>query len=849
VNGAPGASGTSGTSGTSVAVSGTTNTMAKFTSATTIGNSALTDDGSTLTYTGQTVLNRQNSINVTTPGLTATYGLHFGGQTTADFATGITFSSGNATPTTANAGIYVQGSGAYGSRMYLATTDSYATGSRTAITINESGVVTINRNFLQSNTDLRAPIFYDSNDAGYYADFNSTSSTAIRLRGGMLVGPNTTWGAYLQVGGNGHASASYANVVTTDGNLHLDPASTKAMYLNYYVNGIIYLNGTTYSISSNGSYYNGRSANSDALGGYAPSTYVGQFGNSYYQVNTWLQFNGTYGLYWPSVYGAHFSPNDLSTHTQFALRGSKNSYGGIYDSYSSVTGIMYDSAGNGGVYREANGRWYFYYYVANDCMGIGTSSTSSTYSLYLNKGVFAQSRIDATIFYDTNDTTYYLDPNSTGLSLSSNGIVSSGGGTAGGFQNRIYVSGRNRIWSFGNADAYGISYFQGPDYIGLHFGTATQAASQFWVSDTGISQTSASSRAPIFYDSNNTGYYVDPASTTNLNTTLAYSYQGNGNVGGTGNASWHPSGIYCGSTMWQYGDMYKNNTAIRDVQEIYNYGWYRNYGRVGVYSQSYGLHFYPSDSNYWSITGSGGSTFGLQFRSNYDSTVAGYVYGDTGGSFGLLFGGGWAVRTFSGGGELYGTWTTNGDHRAPIFYDSNNTAYYLNPNGGSYFAGSLELANGYFLSNGIGGAMYMTTVSGSFGGYLRTSGHMVLDQMNAGYNVYVLDGNSVGVVKNAGTQSWSAFSDKTIKNIHSVMENNLSKLDGINPIYYSFNNFDDDRNRIGLIAQEVQEHFPELVDLEPRTEKLTLDYTGLIPVLLGAIKELKTEVETLKTKI
>ena len=81
------------------------------------------------------------------------------------------------------------------------------------------------------------------------------------------------------------------------------------------------------------------------------------------------------------------------------------------------------------------------------------------------------------------------------------------------------------------------------------------------------------------------------------------------------------------------------------------------------------------------------------------------------------------------------------------------------------------------------------------------------------------------------------------------MENNLSKLDTINPIYYSFNNFDDDKNRIGLIAQEVQEHFPELVTLDPKTDYLTLDYTGLIPVLLGAIKELKTEIETLKTQI
>jgi hypothetical protein len=78
------------------------------------------------------------------------------------------------------------------------------------------------------------------------------------------------------------------------------------------------------------------------------------------------------------------------------------------------------------------------------------------------------------------------------------------------------------------------------------------------------------------------------------------------------------------------------------------------------------------------------------------------------------------------------------------------------------------------------------------------------------------------------------------------MENNLSKLESISPIYYSFNNFADDKNRIGLIAQEVQENFPELVEVEPKTEKLVLDYTGLIPVLLGAIKELKKEIDTLK---
>jgi hypothetical protein len=398
---------------------------------------------------------------------------------------------------------------------------------------------------IRSRDDMRTPIFYDQNDTGYYADFNSTSNSAIRLRGGMLVGPNTTWGAYLQVGGNGHVSGSYANVVTTDGNLHLDPANSKAMYLNYYVNGLIYLNGTTYYISSNGSQYNGNSA---------------------------------------------------------------------------------------------------------------TATTAS---------------------------------NTTSIS-----------------------------------SAVGGSY----SWTGLNYFTSNRNTS--------------SDSAPL--------------------------------------------------------QAYSNNSS----------GAIMSFHRGGHYAVNFGL---DSDN--------------------------------------IMRIGGWSAPNSLWQLDMSGNNYLSGSSRAPIFYDQNNTGYYIDPSGGSYFAGSLEIANGYFLSNGVGGSMYMTAVSGSFGGYLRTSGHMVLDQMNAGYNVYVLDGNSVGVVKNAGSQSWSAFSDRTIKTIHSVMENNLSKLESITPIYYSFNNFADDKNRIGLIAQEVQEHFPELVEVEPMTEKLVLDYTGLIPVLLGAIKELKNKVEVLESQL
>ena len=74
---------------------------------------------------------------------------------------------------------------------------------------------------------------------------------------------------------------------------------------------------------------------------------------------------------------------------------------------------MYDSAGNGGVYREASSRWYLYHNVSNNCLGIGTSSTNSSYGVYVTKGGYFDGRVDATIFYDSANTAYYVDPAST----------------------------------------------------------------------------------------------------------------------------------------------------------------------------------------------------------------------------------------------------------------------------------------------------------------------------------------------------------------------------------------------------------------------------------------------------
>ena len=102
-------------------------------------------------------------------------------------------------------------------------------------------------NYASGGNSLRAPIFYDSNDTGYYLDPNTTSDSALRIRGGALHGPNPTWGSYLLVGGDGRQNrindSGVASVCSTNGNLHLDAASGYVTYINHYDGNAIYFGG------------------------------------------------------------------------------------------------------------------------------------------------------------------------------------------------------------------------------------------------------------------------------------------------------------------------------------------------------------------------------------------------------------------------------------------------------------------------------------------------------------------------------------------------------------------------------------------------------------------------------
>ena len=71
-------------------------------------------------------------------------------------------------------------------------------------------------------------------------------------------------------------------------------------------------------------------------------------------------------------------------------------------------------------------------------------------------------------------------------------------------------------------------------------------------------------------------------------------------------------------------------------------------------------------------------------------------------------------------------------------------------------------------------------------------------------------------------------------------------VDNLRPVTY--NNIKTGQKDIGLIAHELQEIFPFLVTGDKDGEKLqTINYIGLIPLLIKEIKELKSTLSTLST--
>jgi len=113
------------------------------------------------------------------------------------------------------------------------------------------------------------------------------------------------------------------------------------------------------------------------------------------------------------------------------------------------------------------------------------------------------------------------------------------------------------------------------------------------------------------------------------------------------------------------------------------------------------------------------------------------------------------------------------------------------------------------------------------------------------------------------TGNYSSVSDKRLKKNIESLDGMLDKIMLLNPTKYNFKTqADDEAKSYGLIAQELEEVFPEVVTINGDdtngngiSDLRMVSYTELVPVLIKGmqeqqemIKELRAEVELLKRK-
>ena len=164
--------------------------------------------------------------------------------------------------------------------------------------------------------------------------------------------------------------------------------------------------------------------------------------------------------------------------------------------------------------------------------------------------------------------------------------------------------------------------------------------------------------------------------------------------------------------------------------------------------------------------------------------------------------------------------------------------YALDVSGTGHFTGQIIGATGSFTN--LSASQQIIGATGSFvnlkatyvgigGSYNPTSG-------------YALDVNG-----NARATSFSSTSDYRIKENIEIL-NETHNIDSLRPVTYF--NKKTKKQDFGLIAHELQEHFPCLVNGEKDGEELqNVNYFGLTALLIKEIQQLKNEIKLLKEKI
>jgi hypothetical protein len=650
---------------------------------------------------------------------------------------------------------------------------------------------------ITANVDIRAPIFYDSNNTGYFLDPNTTGN-ALRTAGYWLA-DTTAWAGDINGKIQYHDNSWYFSAA----NRWIFRASSGAEPFTVSQAGIAIaaqdMRAPRFYDNDNTAYY---------------------FDGAGTSVTNIISSEGGIG-----VAGAG-ATNDPYGRVSVTRPGDANySYYGLTRQGSLGMGMGIDTSN--------------LFWVGSTNAGYNGTRSSVYFQSNTSGDVTAASSLRAPIFYDSNDTGYYWDFASgaqSNINTYINGLAyyrcSFGSGVYSGAVTspplQVYSQdGGTAMFSFHRSGAYAINMGLDPDNA-LRIGGWSASANRWVLDGSGNNTVAGSFRAPIFYDSDNTAFYVDPASGTVLgggftvtgSRPLVYS-PGGGDLSIKGDAGGWATGLYfLGSSGTNRGGF--GGTGGADALSYLWAGNAYNNAALYLYATNYAVSpgsfrapiFYDSDntgyyldpaSNFNFLVGGSvtytGTTSGL-YVTNAEATGATVRLGAAYSRAGVYSNTSMHVQSEN----TIEFWTQNGQRgyfdnssnlfanasmRSPIFYDSDNTAYYL-------------------------------------------------DAASTGTSL-----NVAGAIVAAGNVT--AYSDIRVKANVETITSALDKLDQIRGVTYTRTDLDDKEQRYaGVIAQEIEAVLPEAVrDLG---DIKAVDYNATIGLLIQAVKELTNKVKALEAK-
>ena len=415
-----------------------------------------------------------------------------------------------------------------------------------------------------------------------------------------------------------------------------------------------------------------------------------------------------------------------------------------------------------------------------------TAKTSGT-GTYQTNGDFR-----APIFYDSDNTGFNLNANGSAWQLQ----------TPTGY---LRAGPMNTSFCHFNTDR--------PRYYfdkEVQFDNGINDYSGNWQLNDSLGQHNSSLRAPIFYDSNNTAYYLNPASTSvvnQINYAAGLYFSGNTNYGINGTNAYLDT-VNSGAVGDPLELCYARGNEVRigpsggnlpiKAATYYDYADTSYYVDPNSTSVLNGADF---DGIVRIVTGSVGpanTTDGLMFDGNYTNGQYRHRFRKRDDSGGIPLYLDYAAGTANSYTELmkfgpntadgsyltvYGQGYATGNFRAPLFYDSDDTAYYVNPSSTSVCS-TVQAVNyqtgagngrGYRFWGSDSYKIYMSsTADGTWGG--RVTGETTSD-----YNMYFR--------MTGGTNRGFVFRNNTT-NVAGIDAGGIGRFTGSlrAPLFYDNNN-------------------------------------------------------------